>query len=230
MNSPLYFNLNASYLIFFLLIPLILGGIASFIAKSQLRKYNKIANSVNFTGSEAANEMLNYHGVNGVLFSTGYNDQDFYDPRNNSITLSKDYCNSTTVSAIAVACHEAGHACQRAKSYLPYNIRTFLVPIVNLCSNAWMFILLFGIIFNITGLTNIAIAVFGVVLVFQIATLPVEFNASHRAIQYLETLDLSNEEIKGAKRVLRSCAFTYVISALIAAIQLLWILAQKRSN
>lgn len=230
MSSPILFGLNANYLLFFCLIPLLLGGIASMLAKRQLSKYSEVAISTHQTGAQAAGEMLNFHGVNGVLLYTGANGQDFYNPRNNSITLSQEYFSSASIAATAVACHEAGHACQRADAYLPYSVRSFLVPVVNFCSNAWIFILLLGFFFNLAGLINLAIVVFAAVLLFQLVTLPVEFNAPHRAVGYTRTLDLNTEEIKGAKRVLRACAFTYVIAALIAALQLFWILAQRRGN
>lgn len=205
----------------FFILPLCLGLFASGMAKRKLSKYGKVAISNGNSGAESASEMLAYHNVQGVKFLRGGNDQDFFDPRSNSITLSPQSFSSRSVTATAVACHEAGHACQYAQDYFPIKFRNSLVPVVNFASNAWLIILLLGVFLNVAGLVYVAIIVFALVLLFQLATLPVEFNASSRAIAYMKNLNLTDEEMKGAKSVLRSCAFTYVVSALMALLQLI---------
>lgn len=227
MYFPIGYGFGGGYWIFFFLIPMILGGIASAAANARLKKYSQISNSLNISGAQAASDMMASQDVHGVNFYAGADGQDFYDPRNNSITLSE---NNVSVTAIAVACHEAGHACQHAQGYWPVKFRTALVPVVNLMSNAWIFILLAGFIFNIAGLSYIAVIAFAATLLFHLVTLPVELNASSRAISYLGTIGLQEEEMKATKRILRSCAFTYVVAALISALQLLWVLAQQRRD
>lgn len=222
MYMPYGFGMyNGSYLLFFCAIPIILGLIASGVAKSRLSKYSQIANSINLTGAQAAQQMLAFHNVTGVDFYRGGSDQDFFNPKNNSITLSPEYFSQPSIAAIAVACHEAGHACQHASGYFPIKVRGALVPVVNLASNAWMIILLLGIFFNMAGLAQIAVIVFAITLLFHLVTLPVEFNASRRGIAYLKTLALDASEMRAAKRILRGCAFTYVVAALISALQLI---------
>ena len=133
----------------------------------------------------------------------------------------------TSITAIATACHEAGHACQFAQGYTPMTVRGALVPAVNLASNAWVFLLMIGIILNIAGLRTLAIVMYVVVVLFQLVTLPVEFNASHRAMDYLSGVGVVSAERKGAFNVLRACALTYVAAALISVLQLLWLLGQR---
>lgn len=127
---------GGSYYLFFFLIPLVLGLLASGFAKKRLSKYSEVPISNGNSGAQSASEMLSFHNVDGVSFNRGGSDQDFFNPKDNSITLSPQSFSACSVTATAVACHEAGHACQYAQGYLPIKIRGSLVPVVNFASNA----------------------------------------------------------------------------------------------
>lgn len=136
MFIPVGTGFGNGYFLIFFLIPLILGLIASGGAKRQLNKYSNISLSNGNSGSKSARDMLMFHNVVGVGFIRGGNDQDFFNPKDNTITLSTQSFDATSVTATAVACHEAGHACQYAQGYMPIKIRGTLVPVVNFASNA----------------------------------------------------------------------------------------------
>ncbi len=172
--------------------------------------------------------MLAYYGVTNVAVHRGGPGQDFFDPRTNSVTLSPDAFDGRSITASATACHEVGHACQYAENYAPMKIRGAIVPVVNLASNAWIFLLMLGIILVSNQLTTLAIVMYAVVVLFQLVTLPVEFNASRRAMTYMDTIALPQSEQGGAFSVLRACALTYVAAALTSILQLLWLLGQRR--
>ena len=171
--------------------------------------------------------MLAYYGITNVQVFRGGPGQDFFDPRSNSVTLSPEAYDGRTITATATACHEVGHACQFAQDYTPMKIRGAIVPAVNLASNAWIFLLMAGIFLHISGLTTAAIIMYAVVVLFQLVTLPVEFNASQRAMVYMGQIGLPAAERKGAFDVLRACAFTYLAAALTSVLQLLWLLNQR---
>lgn len=209
------------------IVTLVIGMAASGYVNSQLRKYGKVASSTGITGAQAAENMLQAHGVYGVRIMQGAEGQDHFDPRNNSISLSPSVFGHSSVTAIATACHEAGHACQYAADYTPMKVRGAIVPAVNLASNAWIFILLIGIFMNLMGLVNLAIILYAVVVIFQLVTLPVEFNASHRAMDYMKSINLPAGEVSASFSVLRACALTYVAAALASALQLLYLLNMR---
>lgn len=210
-----------------IIVTLIIGIAASGYVNHMLKKYSSVRSSTNITGAQAAENMLQLHGVYGVSIKRGAEGQDHFDPRTNSISLSPSVFERSSVTAIATACHEAGHACQYAADYTPMRIRSAIVPAVNLASNAWVFILIAGIIMNLLSLINLAIILYAVVIVFQLVTLPVEFNASHRAIDYIQGLALPQGEVASSKAVLRACAFTYVAAALASILQLLYLLNMR---
>ncbi|MEG2982797.1 MAG: zinc metallopeptidase [Raoultibacter sp.] len=209
-------------------VTLLIGFGAQFYVNAQLKKYTKVPISSGITGAEAARRMLSFHGVTGVSIQQGGPGQDFFDPRTNSITLDPDAYAGTSITAMATACHEVGHACQFAKGYAPMKIRTAIVPVVNIASNAWIFLLMIGIFMNLAGLQTLAIIMYAAVVIFQLVTLPVEFDASRRAMAYVGTTGISQAEQGGAFSVLRTCAFTYVAAALTSILQLLYLLAQRR--
>lgn len=217
---------SMSYLMLIVL-TLIIGLIANGRVNGQLKKYSKIPTATGLTGAQAAEQMLRFHNVSGVAIRRGNSGQDFFDPRNNSITLEPSAYDGSTITAVATACHEVGHACQYANDYTPMKVRTAIVPVVNAASNAWVFILMIGIMLQLASLTNLAIVMYALVVLFALVTLPVEFNASHRALDYMGALAVPAEEQKGASSVLRACAFTYVASALISILQLLWLLGMR---
>ncbi len=210
---------------------LVIGMGATWYVNHKLKVYQRVPISNGLTGAEAARQMLAYYGISHVQVYRGGPGQDFFDPRTNSVTLSPEAYDGRTVTATATACHEVGHACQFAQNYSPYSpmkIRGALVPAVNLASNAWIFILLIGIFLTSQGLVTLAIVMYAVVVLFQVVTLPVEFNASRRAMAYMDTIALPQRERSGSFDVLRACALTYVAAALTSALYLVYLLGQNR--
>jgi hypothetical protein len=210
-----------------IIVTLVIGGAATAYVNSQLKKYSKVPSSSGITGAQAAELMLRNQGVSGVKVYCGKEGQDHFDPRSNTISLSPSVYNYASVTAYATACHEVGHACQFAEGYAPLKVRSAIVPAVNLASNGWVFVLIAGIVLNSLGLVNLAIVLYAVVVLFQIVTLPVEFNASHRAMDYMKSIGLPQGEVAGSFSVLRACALTYVAAALASVLQLVWLLSQR---
>lgn len=211
-----------------IVVTLAIGLGAQAYVNSKLNRYSHVMNSLGITGADAARQMLAYYGITTVAIERGGHGQDYFDPRSNSITLSPSAFNDRSVTALATACHEVGHACQFAADYTPMRIRSAIVPITNAASNLWIFLLLIGIFLNLAGLVWAAIIMYAVVVVFQLVTLPVEFDASRRAMAYMGSIGLPAQEQKGAFDVLRACAFTYLAAALTSILQLLWLLGQNR--
>lgn len=205
----------------------VIGFGASANVQSTLKKYLRVPCSFNMTGAQMATYMLNANGVTNVPIKMGAAGQDHFDPRTNSITLDPEAFRGTSITAVATACHEAGHALQFAQGYAPMKIRGSLVPVVNLASNAWVFLLMIGIVMNIVGLVDLAIIMYALVVLFQLVTLPVEFDASKRGLAYLTSCNMIKAEHNGAAKVLRACALTYVAAALTSVLQLLWLLGQR---
>ena len=211
-----------------IIVTLAIGGAATWYVNSQLKKYARVPISTGLTGADVARGMLSYYGISGVEVRRGAPGQDFFDPRTNSVTLGPDSYDGRSITATATACHEVGHAYQYAQANAPMKVRGALVPVVNLASNAWMLLLLMGIILNIAGLTTLAIVMYAAVVLFQLVTLPVEFDASKRAMVYMSSIALPQAEQAGSFNVLRACALTYVAAALTSILQLLWLLTQRR--
>ena len=212
-----------------IIVTLALGMGATGYVRQQLSKYSKFRSSSGLTGAQAAAQMLRTYGVSDVSIVKGNEGQDHYDPRSKTIALSPsvfDYC---TVTAYATACHEVGHACQHAQGYLPLNIRSAIVPVANLASNAWIFVLLMGIFFQMTQFIDLAIIMYALVVLFQIVTLPVEFNASHRAMDYMKSINMPQNELTASYSVLRACALTYVAAALASLLQLVYLLGLRNN-
>lgn len=210
-----------------IIVTLILGLGASGYVNSQLKKYSRVPSSSGITGAMAAERMLRDNGVVGVQVRCGAEGQDHFDPRTNSISLSPSVYNQSTVTAYATACHEVGHACQFAQGYAPLKIRSAIWPVANFASNAWIFILLIGIFLYINQLIDVAIIMYAAVVLFQLVTLPVEFNASHRAMDYMKSIGLPQGEVAGSFSVLRACALTYVAAALASLLQLVYLLGMR---
>lgn len=215
-----------SYLML-ILVTLAIGFGAQAYVNSQLKKYSHVPNSSGQNGYDVAVGMLNYYGVQGVQVRMGREGENFFNPKDNTITLDPESYQGRSITATATACHEVGHACQFAADYKPMKVRSALVPAVNLASNAWMFILLIGIFLNIVGLVYVAIAFYAVAVLFQIVTLPVEFDASKRALSYMQSTGIPGGEQAGAWSVLRACAFTYVAAALVSVLQLFYLLSMR---
>lgn len=213
-----------------IVVTMVIGMGAQWYVNNQISKYTRVRSSFGMTGAQMAQRMLADHGITNVAIRQGGANQDHFDPRDNSITLDPEAFHGTSVTALATACHEAGHACQYAQGYAPMKVRGALVPAVNLASNAWVFLLMIGIVMQLAGLQALAIVVYAVVVLFQVVTLPVEFNASHRAMDYLSGAGIVAAERKGAFNVLRACALTYVAAALTSILQLLWLLGQRSED
>lgn len=217
-----YFYFDYYYII--LVVPVI---IASLIIQSKLKstyaKYSGVNNVKNLTGAQAAQMVLNYYGIYNVqIESTPGMLSDHYDPTKNVIRLSDGVYNSTSVAAIGVACHEAGHAAQHAQGYTPIKIRNTILPVCNIGSTLSMPLLLIGLVLSFEPLIWIGIGFFSFVSVFQLVTLPVEFNASKRALSVIESNGLLTfEEKQGAAKVLKMAAMTYVAALATSVAQLL---------
>lgn len=221
----MYFDI--SYLI--IVLPcLIIALIASANVKQTFSKYDKQLSSRRITGAEAAQRVLYANGIRDVQISrVSGNLTDHYDPRANIIRLSDSVYDSTSTAAIGVACHEAGHAVQYAQNYGPIKLRAAIIPITNIGSKLAMPLILLGVLFGAMGemstiFIDIGIICFSLSVVFQLITLPVEFNASNRALKCIANQEILNEqELKGAKKTLRAAAMTYVAATAVALAQLL---------
>ena len=221
-----YYGFDWTYLV--IVLPcLILSLWASSSVNSTFQKYAKIHSNRNLTGAEAAQRVLNAHGVRGVRIErVSGNLTDHYDPKTNVIRLSDSVHSSTSVAAIGVAAHEAGHAVQYAQSYAPIKLRAAIIPITNIGSKLAMPLILAGILFSFLGsfstmLVYLGIAAFSLSLIFQLVTLPVEFNASRRAMETIENSGLlTTEEQRGARKTLKAAAMTYVAATAVALAQL----------
>lgn len=211
------------------LIGVILSLIASSRVKSTFAKYSQMRNTRGMTGAEAAQRVLQAAGIYDVRIEhVRGNLSDHYDPRSKVLRLSDSVYGQTSVAAVGVAAHECGHAIQHARGYAPLKLRSTLVPIANFGSQiAWPLILI-GLLFNGNSSTmfiNLGIIAFLGAVLFQLITLPVEFNASSRAIRMIaDTGLMQGQEIVAAKKVLSAAALTYVASAATAILQLLRIL------
>ena len=201
---------------------------ASANVNSTFRKYSRIQSIRHITGADAAQRVLSANGVSGVRIEhVSGNLTDHYDPRANVIRLSESVYSSTSTAAIGVACHEAGHAVQYAQNYTPIKLRAAVIPATNIGSRLAMPLILIGLLFSYMGdisywLVYAGIACFGLSLVFQLITLPVEFNASRRAMQAIESANiLTEDERRGARKTLTAAALTYVAATAVALMQLL---------
>ena len=207
---------------------LVIGGLSTWYVNKSIKKYQNVPTTTGMTGFQAAKAMMQHYGIGDLPVYQGKDGEDHFDPRNNTVTLDPHAFNSQSVTAIATACHEVGHACQFAQGYAPMKIRSALVPVVNFTQGSWFIILMIGAIMGLMGLVDLAIAFYAVAVVFHIVTLPVEFNASARGLKYMEEIGVIEQERNGAKEVLRACALTYVAAALISAINLIYLLAAYR--
>lgn len=206
----------------------ILSLICSASVKSNFNKYSKVINSRRLTGAQAAQQVLMAHGVTGVRIEPVQgNLTDHFDPRTNVIRLSESVYNSQSVSAVGVACHEAGHAVQHAEGYVPNKIRSAIVPVANIGSRLSWIILVIGMLLPVqfNFVITIGIVLFSASVLFTLITLPVEFNASSRALQTIKSSGMLNpDEYAGAKKVLTAAAMTYVAAAATSIMQLLRLL------
>lgn len=230
---PYYYGLGFDPTFLTLVLPCLLLSLwASSNVNSTFRKYSQQMSVRRITGAEAAQRVLRNNGVQGVRIERVSGKlTDHYDPRTNVIRLSQDVYDNTSTAAIGVACHEAGHAVQYAVGYAPIKLRAAIIPVTNFGSRLAMPLILLGMLFSAFGqmaesLIYLGIACFGLSLVFQLVTLPVEFNASRRALQAIEDGGiLTAEEQQGAKKTLTAAALTYVAATAVSLAQLLRLIA-----
>lgn len=207
-----------------LLIPgILIVLIAQISVSATFNKYKKVKAGQGKTAAAIARELLDKSGLNNVAIEQTRGElTDHYDPRTRVLRLSQSVADSTSVAAIGVAAHEAGHAIQHGQGYLPLKIRNLIAPAVSLVSYIAIPLLIIALLLEYFQLANIALLMYAGVIVFQLITLPVEFNASKRAVWILEGGGYLNyDEIKGAKRVLNAAAFTYIASTLLSLLQFL---------
>lgn len=194
--------------------------------KRAFRRYSSVHAMCGMTGAQAAARLLQLNGITDVqIRQIGGTLTDYYDPKNKEICLSGDVYNATSVAAIGVACHEAGHACQHAQGYAPLKIRNAAIPATRIGSSLGIPLVLLGVVFTWRPLIMVGIVLYALVALFQLLTLPVEFNASRRALQTIESNQfLTEQEYRGAKKVLTAAALTYVAALASALATLLRLL------
>jgi Zn-dependent membrane protease YugP len=234
----MYFYEYLRYLIFAAPV-LIFALIAQIRVKSAFRKYSAVPNSRSISGAMAAQMVLDNYGITDIRIERcGGNLTDNYSPNEHVIRLSDGVYSSTTVAAVGIACHEAGHAVQHAENYVPNKIRTALVPVTNFGSRFGLLIAFLGYFLAYLSYSSIGyyiiiagLALYGFVALFQLVTLPVEFDASKRALKAIDNIGLlTGDEYKGAKSVLRAAAMTYVAALATAIVNLLYYIFRLLGN
>lgn len=221
------------FLLYLLLIAAFIFSIFTSVnVKSTFRKYNRMPSSRGVSAATIARQILDNNGLYNVQVTRVSGElTDHYDPRTNTVALSAPVYDSISVGAIGVAAHEVGHAIQYAKNYTPIKIRMAILPVAQFGSSAWILFFILGIVFNISLLRGVGIGLFAAIVLFQLITLPVEFNASRRALATIKDQGiLFAEEYKGAKKTLTAAAMTYVASLAVALLQLLRLIASSRRD
>ena len=200
---------------------------AQFKVTSTTSRYLRVNTRRGYSGQQVARKILDSNGLYNVKIEMVRGRlSDHYDPRSNVVRLSQDIYHGTSITSIAVAAHECGHAMQHAKGYVPLNVRSALVPVVNFSSRMSWFLIAIGLFMNTGPLLSIGILLFSASVLFQIITLPVEFNASNRAVAQLSNLGIvEGKEANQSRKVLTAAALTYVAAALTSVLQLLRLLA-----
>ncbi|MGV3488103.1 MAG: zinc metallopeptidase [Tuberibacillus sp.] len=209
------------YLLYFIII-MIIPLWAQARVKGTYNKYARVANETGYTGAQAARMILDQHGLYNVeIEEIGGRLTDHYDPRGKVLRLSSENYHGRSIAGVAVAAHEVGHAIQDKESYAPLRFRHALVPVANLGSNLSYIFIIIGMILHMTQLALLGIVFFAAAVLFQLVTLPVEFNASRRAMVQLADLGLiAGDERRSARKVLSAAALTYVAAALVAVLEL----------
>ena len=224
---PYGFGLGPGWLLY-IGIPLVIGIWAQIRVTSAFRKWGEVRASSNITGAECAREILQAAQIPDVeVVETNDFLGDHYDPRDKKLHLSTSVYNTPSVAALGIAAHETGHAIQHAKAYAPLKARMAIVPVTMIASRMLPFVILGGLFFHITGLITIGIYCYLILLVFQLITLPVEFDASRRAKIILQQMGIvqPGEEVVGVNKVLNAAALTYVAAFIAALGNLLWLMS-----
>jgi len=211
-------------------VPMIIGFWAQHRVKSTFQRNLQVPVANGMTGAQVARRILDANGLNEVPVEQAPGSlTDHYDPRSRSVHLSEPVYNGVSVASTAVGAHEVGHAIQHAQAYSYFRVRSAMFPAVQFASNIWMLFLFGGFILNVLGLAYIGVALFAVAVLFQLVTLPVEFDASNRAKQQLQDLGLvASNESAGVKSTLTAAAWTYVAAALASVAMLLYYLSMLR--
>lgn len=231
---PYYYGFDISY--FILIIPALLFGLwAQSQVNTNFNKYSKVRTMREMTGAQAAEYILQQNGIYDVqVRHISGNLTDNFNPKNKTINLSDSVYSSTSIAAVGVAAHEAGHAVQHAVNYKPIRIREMIIPVTQIGSWLYFPIIMLGFVFSSQYIVNLGIILFSFIALFQLVTLPVEFNASDRAIRTLEGSGiLYGDEITGAKKVLKAAALTYVaalVSSLAQLLRLILIFGGRRRD
>ncbi len=227
MFYPYGFGLGSNWLLY-IGVPLVIGIWAQIRVTSAFRKWGEVRASSNITGAECAREILQAAQIHDVdVVETNDFLGDHYDPRDKKLHLSTGVYNTPSVAALGIAAHETGHAIQHAKAYAPLKARMAIVPVTMVASQLLPFIIIGGLFFRISGLITLGIYCYLVVLVFQVITLPVEFDASRRAKIILQQMGIvqPGEEVVGVNKVLNAAALTYVAAFIAALGNLLWLMS-----
>lgn len=219
---------------YYLLLMIMMGVsmLASAKVSSNYAKYSRVRSSSGLTGEQAARKILEQNGIYDVDIQP-INGQltDHYDPRDKTIRLSENVYGSDSVSAVSIAAHEVGHAIQDNEAYAFLRFRSALVPVVNFTSRFTFILIMLGLFLNIAGLVDLGIILFSASVLFHVVTLPVEFDASNRAMKHLVNYSIiSSEEKTGTKKVLGAAAMTYVASTLVSVIQLLRFMSMRNNR
>lgn len=224
-----FYGIDATYI--FLVLPAVIFALwAQFNVKSTFSKYSRIASRSGMTGFDSARRILDANGLGDVRIAHVSGDlTDHYNPTDNTIYLSDSVYGSNSAAAIGVAAHEAGHAVQHATGYTPIKIRSVIIPVTNIGSNLAMPMIILGIILSFPTLAYIGVAAFGLSTLFQLVTLPVEFDASGRALKALEG-SLDGDDLASARKVLRAAALTYVAALAVSLVNLLRLLIIVAGN
>lgn len=221
---PYYYGFDYTYFIY-ILPGLILALYAQAKISSAYEKYKKIGSSTNLSGAEVAREILDRNGLNYVKINLVNGKlSDHYDPRDKTLNLSRDVYYKNSIASVSIAAHEVGHAIQDSVEYVPLKVRATLVPLANLGTQLSFFLIILGFFFSVFFI-KLGIALFFFAVLFQIVTLPVEFNASNRAKKELANGIISDEDLRGTKEVLNAAALTYVASTIVAIGQFLRLLS-----
>lgn len=218
---PIGFGVDWTY--FLIIAAFLFSLVVQGVMKSTFSRYERVGAASGLTGAETARRILESEGLYSVeIRHVRGSLTDHYDPRNRTVNLSDDVYASRSLAAVGVAAHECGHAIQHARAYVPLSIRSALVPIANFGSGISWFVFVLGLIMSLPFLTRAGIFLFSGALLFQLVTLPVEFNASRRALQKLNALGiLEGREVGGARKVLGAAAMTYVAATLASLAQLM---------
>lgn len=219
---PFFYYYDPYY--WMILVPaMLIALLAQLNVSATFNRYSRVASRRGLTGAQAAEAVLRAHGVYDVRIErVAGRLSDHYDPRSNVIRLSDGVYGSTSVASLGVAAHEAGHAVQYAQGYGPIKLRTAIIPVCNIGSQLSILLIVLGLIFYFPALFGVGVILFAVAVVGQVVTLPVEFNASRRAMASLrDTGLLEQEELRGARKVLTAAAMTYVAALLVSIAQLL---------